>query len=120
MPQRRKDFADRIDYRKQAPPPRAQDPLSAMAPLLRVRPEFQAVCRFASQWDAPHDAEPAGWAQFDIVTKGNCLLNGATGIRFVSKPAMCCCFRTAMPMWCAPRRARAGRNLRLGLNTATP
>jgi hypothetical protein len=52
MPQRRKDFADRIDYRKQAPPPRAQDPLSAMAPLLRVRPEFQAVCRFASQWDA--------------------------------------------------------------------
>src|SRR3982074_3101038 len=79
MPQRRRDFADRINYRKQAPPPRAQDPLSAMAPLLRVRPEFQAVCRFASQWDAPHDAEPAGWAQFHIVTKGNCLLERSDG-----------------------------------------
>jgi AraC family transcriptional regulator, activator of mtrCDE len=79
MPQRRRDFADRINDRKQAPPPRAQDPLSAMAPLLRVRPEFQAVCRFASPWDAPHDAEPAGWAQFHIVTKGKCLLERSDG-----------------------------------------
>src|SRR4029077_10076509 len=60
MPQRRRDFADRINYREQAPPPRAQDPLSAIAPLLRVRPELQAVCRFASQWDVTHDAEPGG------------------------------------------------------------
>jgi len=29
-----------------------------MAPLLRVRPELQEVCRFASQWDAVHEAEP--------------------------------------------------------------
>jgi hypothetical protein len=50
-----------------------------MAPLLRVRPEFHAVCRFASQWDAPHDAEPAGWAQFHIVKKGNCLLERSDG-----------------------------------------
>jgi AraC family transcriptional regulator, activator of mtrCDE len=78
MPQKRRDFADRINDRKQPPPP-AQDPLSAIAPLLRVRPELQAVCRFASQWDAPHDAEPAGWAQFHIVTKGNCLLERSDG-----------------------------------------
>jgi AraC family transcriptional activator of mtrCDE len=47
--------------------------------LLRVRPELQAVCRFASQWDVPHDAEPAGWAQFHIVTAGNCLLERSGG-----------------------------------------
>ena len=78
MPQRRRDFADRINYREQALP-RAQDPLRAIAPLLRVRPELQAVCRFASQWDVPHDAEPAGWAQFHIVTTGNCLLERSGG-----------------------------------------
>jgi AraC family transcriptional activator of mtrCDE len=54
--------------------PFTKDPLSAMAPLLRVRPEFQEVCRFASQWHAVHEAAPAGWAQFHIVTKGRCLL----------------------------------------------
>jgi hypothetical protein len=79
MPQRRRVFADRINYRGQAPPPRAQDPLCAIAPLLRVRPELQSVCRFASQWGVPHDAEPAGWAQFHIVTTGNCLLERSGG-----------------------------------------
>jgi AraC family transcriptional activator of mtrCDE len=54
--------------------PSTQDPLSAMAPLLRVRPELQEVCRFASQWHAVHEAAPPGWAQFHIVTKGRCLL----------------------------------------------
>jgi len=49
MPQRRKDFADRINYREQAPPPRAQDPLSAIAPLLRVRPELPGVCPAAKR-----------------------------------------------------------------------
>ena len=54
--------------------PFTQDPLSAMAPLLRVRPELQDMCQFASQWDTVHEAEPPGWAQFHIVTKGRCLL----------------------------------------------
>jgi hypothetical protein len=54
--------------------PFTQDPLSAMAPLLRVRPELQDLCRFALQWDTVHEAEPPGWAQFHIVTKGRCLL----------------------------------------------
>ena len=76
MPQRRKDFADRINYREQAPPPRAQDPLSAIAPLLRVRPELQPV-RFAVGRPAPCRA--GGWEQFLIVTKGNCLLERSGG-----------------------------------------
>src|SRR5260370_41031736 len=54
--------------------PLAQDPVGAMAALLRVRPGLQDVCRFASQWDTVHEAEPPGWAQFHIVTKGRCLL----------------------------------------------
>src|SRR3979490_916354 len=54
--------------------PLAADPLSAIAPLLRVRPEIQEVCRFASRWEAVHEAVPPGWAQFHIVTKGCCLL----------------------------------------------
>src|SRR5258708_36929616 len=52
----------------------AGDPLSAIAPLLRVRPEIQDLCRFASRWEAGHEAERPGWAQFHIVTKGCCLL----------------------------------------------
>jgi AraC family transcriptional activator of mtrCDE len=42
--------------------------------LLRVRPEIQEICRFAARWGAEHQAEPIGWAQFHIVTKGRCLL----------------------------------------------
>ena len=63
--------------------PFTQDPLSAMTPLLRVRPELQDVCRFAFQWDTVHEAEPPGWAQFHIVTKGRCLLEryGAEPLR---------------------------------------
>ncbi len=54
--------------------PLAADPLSAIAPLLRVRPEIQEICRFAAPWEAEHQAEPLGWAQFHIVTKGRCFL----------------------------------------------
>ena len=54
--------------------PLAADPLAAIAPLLRVRPEIQEICRFAARWEAEHQAEPLGWAQFHIVTKGRCCL----------------------------------------------
>src|SRR5262245_1911945 len=54
--------------------PLPADPLSAIAPLLRVRPEIQEICRFAARWEAEHQAEPLGWAQFHIVTKGRCFL----------------------------------------------
>jgi AraC family transcriptional regulator, activator of mtrCDE len=57
----------------------AGDPLSAIAPLLRVRPEIQDLCRFASHWEAGHEAERPGWAQFHIVTKGSCLLERRGG-----------------------------------------
>ena len=52
------------------------DPLSALAPLFRVRPELQAFCRFGQQWASPHDTpEPAGWAPFHLVTTGTCVLD---------------------------------------------
>ena len=59
--------------------PLAADPLTAIAPLLRVRPEIQDVCRFAARWEAVHQAEPLGWAQFHIVTKGRCFLEQGDG-----------------------------------------
>src|ERR1700756_3360079 len=81
MPERRKACADRINEQAghTVKESLTQDPLSAIAPLLRVRPEIQQVCRFASQWDAVHEAEPPGWAHFHIVTKGSCLLERPGG-----------------------------------------
>jgi len=52
----------------------AADALSGLAPLLRVRPELQDVCRFGGGWSSPHDPERRGWAYFHIVTKGRCVL----------------------------------------------
>ena len=46
----------------------------ALAPLLRVRPELQNICRFGAQWTSPHAPEPEGWAPFHIVTAGACRL----------------------------------------------
>lgn len=46
----------------------------ALAPLLRVRPQLQNICRFGAQWAAPHAPEPEGWAPFHIVTTGICVL----------------------------------------------
>jgi AraC family transcriptional activator of mtrCDE len=40
--------------------PATLDPLSVIAPLFRVRPEIQDVCRFALQWKVVHEAEPVG------------------------------------------------------------
>lgn len=60
-------------------PPPAADSLTAIAPLLRVRPEIQDICRFAARWESDHQAEPPGWAQFHIVTKGSCFLEQRDG-----------------------------------------
>jgi AraC family transcriptional activator of mtrCDE len=59
------------------------DTFSALAPLLRVRPQIQQFCRFGSPWVAEHGAERSGWAPFHIVTRGSCLLDAADqkGIR---------------------------------------
>ena len=53
---------------------KAGDPLSGLAPLLRVRPELQDFCRFGGAWEAPHQAAEGGVAYFHIVTRGECLL----------------------------------------------
>jgi AraC family transcriptional activator of mtrCDE len=52
------------------------DGLTGLAPLLRVRPEFQEFCRFGGAWNSPHDVAPAGWAHFHIVTRGECVIDG--------------------------------------------
>jgi AraC family transcriptional activator of mtrCDE len=46
-----------------------------LAPLLRVRPELQQICRFGAQWVSEHEPEAGGWAPFHIVTFGVCLLD---------------------------------------------
>ena len=74
MLSRRKAYAGRIKHPDDATEPATLDPLSSIAPLFRARPEIQDVCRFALQWEVVHEAEPAGVAQFHIVTNGNCLL----------------------------------------------
>ena len=51
------------------------DALSALAPLLRVRPELQTLCRFGAPWASPHAREPCGWAPFHMVTAGACVLD---------------------------------------------
>jgi AraC family transcriptional activator of mtrCDE len=82
MLSRRKTYADRIKYPATLTEPAALDPLSAIAPLFRARPEIQDVCRFALQWEVVHEAEPAGFAQFHIVTNGSCLLERYGGETF--------------------------------------
>lgn len=54
--------------------PEAADALSGLAPLLRVRPELESLCRFGAQWAAPHDALTAGWAPFHLIARGTCAL----------------------------------------------
>ncbi|WP_424630674.1 AraC family transcriptional regulator [Bradyrhizobium sp. SYSU BS000235] len=53
----------------------ASDALSGLAPLLRVRPELQYICRFGSQWASDHARERYSWAPFHIVTDGRCVLH---------------------------------------------
>ena len=77
-----KTCADRIKHPDAGTEAAPLNPLSAIAPLFRVRPEIQDVCRFALQWEVVHEAEPAGFAQFHIVTNGNCLLERYSGETF--------------------------------------
>jgi AraC family transcriptional activator of mtrCDE len=54
--------------------PQNPDALSGLAPLLRVRPELESLCRFGAQWASPHEALDAGWAPFHLVARGTCAL----------------------------------------------
>ena len=53
---------------------RSVDTLSSVAPLLRVKPELQQLCRFGAQWAAEHAAETDRWAPFHLVRRGGCVL----------------------------------------------
>jgi AraC family transcriptional activator of mtrCDE len=53
----------------------AAEIFNELAPLLRVRPQLQQICRFGAQWSSQHEPEPEGWAPFHIVTCGSCLLD---------------------------------------------
>jgi hypothetical protein len=55
-------------------PERSVDTLSGLAPLLRVRPELQQLCRFGAQWASDHAVELDCWAPFHFVTKGACVI----------------------------------------------
>jgi hypothetical protein len=37
------------------------DALSSLAPLLRVRPELEDLCRFGGDWESSHDVAQLGW-----------------------------------------------------------
>src|SRR5260370_13505905 len=82
MLSRRKTCADRIKHPDAGTEAAPLNPLSAIAPLFRVRPEIQDVCRFALQWEVVHEAQPTGFAQFHIVTHGSCLLDRYCGETF--------------------------------------
>lgn len=51
------------------------DTLSGLAPLLRVRPVLDDVCRLGGAWTSPHEPEPNGHAYFHIFTQGCALLD---------------------------------------------
>jgi AraC family transcriptional regulator, activator of mtrCDE len=53
---------------------RSVDTLSGLAPLLRVRPELQQLCRFGAQWASDHAAESDRWAPFHLITEGACVV----------------------------------------------
>jgi len=57
------------------PSPDAADALSALAPLLRVHPELQTLCRFGAAWASPHGREETGWVPFHLVLTGSCFLD---------------------------------------------
>lgn len=50
------------------------DALSSLAPLLRVRPVFDTLCRFGAQWASGHEPERDGWVPFHLVTQGSCVI----------------------------------------------
>jgi AraC family transcriptional activator of mtrCDE len=50
------------------------DTLSGLAPLLRVRPELQSLCRFGPLGEYDHEAGNGESAPFHIVTQGTCAI----------------------------------------------
>jgi AraC family transcriptional activator of mtrCDE len=50
------------------------DTLSGVAPLLRVRPELQSLCRFGAHWKCDQGCDDGESARFHIVTNGTCVI----------------------------------------------
>lgn len=75
MSARLRRMAERIDVEGgEVSPQQSADILSGLAPLLRVRPELQHLCRFGAQWTADHAAELDRWAPFHCITWGSCVV----------------------------------------------
>ncbi|HVJ33604.1 MAG TPA: AraC family transcriptional regulator [Terriglobia bacterium] len=53
------------------------DALSSLAPLLRVRPVFDSLCRFGAQWASGHAPERDGWVPFHLIMRGDCVIDVA-------------------------------------------
>jgi AraC family transcriptional activator of mtrCDE len=69
MAARLSPVAEQINSRvRSMNPERSVDTLSSVAPLLRVKPELQQLCRFGAQWASEHAAETDRWAPFHLVT----------------------------------------------------
>lgn len=73
--ERLKSFAARITGAEQARMIDEAEIFGQLAPLVRVRPELQYICRFGNQWRSEHEPEPKGWAPFHIVTYGSCMID---------------------------------------------
>src|SRR3984893_13906607 len=58
-------------------PSRPPHALSGLAPLLRVRPELESLCRFGAQWALPHEISTGGWGPVPLVAQGRCVIAGA-------------------------------------------
>src|SRR5579864_4750835 len=72
MPARSKEMSGRIKAAQSHPVGPATDLFSALAPLLKVRPVLDDLCRFGGTWEAPHAQAGDGSAYFHIVTRGTC------------------------------------------------
>jgi AraC family transcriptional activator of mtrCDE len=73
-------MSQRIKSADAHPATSATDLFSAVAPLLKVRPVLDDLCRFGGAWQAPHAHAGSGSAYFHIVTRGSCRIeNDETG-----------------------------------------
>jgi AraC family transcriptional regulator, activator of mtrCDE len=66
---------------------RSVDTLSSVAPLLRVKPQLQQLCRFGAQWASEHASETNRWAPFHLVTRGGCILQLSGQVRTIKLAA---------------------------------
>lgn len=69
--------AGEVEHAPDQAPDQAVDALSSLAPLLRVKPVLDSLCRFGEQWASGHAPETDGWVPFHLVTRGECRIDRA-------------------------------------------